>query len=71
MWRGRGEAQTNNYQTARLKEKAAPKFIKEETGFRLRLLGEIAREGAFKRSAGDCSAATRFDFAQRDRRRRS
>lgn len=29
-----------NYQTARLKEKAAPKSINEETGFLLRLLGE-------------------------------
>jgi hypothetical protein len=29
-----------NYQTARLKEKAAPKTINEEVGFLLRLLGE-------------------------------
>jgi integrase len=33
-------ATVNNYQTARLKEKAAPKCINEETGFLLRLLGE-------------------------------
>lgn len=29
-----------NYQTARLKEKAAPKTINEEVGFLLRLLGQ-------------------------------
>jgi integrase len=34
------EKAVKNYQTARLKEKAAPKTINEEVGFLLRLLGE-------------------------------
>jgi hypothetical protein len=35
-----GFSGNHNYQTARLKEKAAPKSINEEVGFLLRLLGE-------------------------------
>ena len=55
------DAAMKDYQTARLKEKAAPKSINEETGFLLRILGEqgdflrakLKRQKALKLSSRD------------------
>jgi integrase len=55
-----GDAAVTDYQTARLKEKAAPKSINEEVGFLLRMLGDqgdairirLKRRKALKLSVG-------------------
>lgn len=55
-----GDTAVKDYQTARLKEKAAPKSINEEVGFLLRMLGDqgdairirLKRQNALKLSVG-------------------
>jgi integrase len=57
-----------NYQTARMKEKAAPKSINEEIGFLLRLLGEqgdflrakLKRQNALKLKVGHSQTARAY-----------